>query len=703
MVQGVPRGRKMSRTMDLWQFFLDRRIFQFWLCAAFAGVWVGVLLAALFYFLFYLNDYQFRGTFPPPTVPLCHRPGCTYMSDAFTIAINASASPCHNFFDYVCSKYSDPIPRTLLRLQADMWSTVKAIAYSTNISQERQTPTQKAAAMFRACVRLKRERVNEMQDLKDFMRGVGVEIAVDQDNSDNTLEKVVQLGLEYNIPTLLTVTADESVLWRQKPALLISQNEQDGEWYETRRSLPAAVTFRVYSAFIRAYGAEEYNDEIARTILAAEDIADETRTKALVKEKEQISAYVKIKDIGTYTPTIPSTRWTELIEKYTDGAYKAGDVAAVFVPALCFLDELHGTLKPASLKLLIAWDLLRTLGRDVHSTLALVFPAADTREKYCAAKVSSAMPVVLYAPFLFQAVTDRDIRAATDVLRGVRDAYVDAFERSPWISGSAKETALRKLKAMSFHVGYPEGLENEMGLDTFYEGYPVVGKFFASWIAASKLTQKKKLASPQSFVFRVNEVNAFYARLRNTIVLLAPILRPPVLVSDGPASINFGALGQVVGHEVMHGYDVTGSMIDDQGWQRDWWSGSARDHYVTHALCLRASYRRARHGVEELNDTLDSENLADFSGLIIASRAYRMADSSGETRLPGLPFGPSQLFFLAHCYKWCAAKGIGAASPRYATNMARCNVPLMNMKEFAQAFGCKQGDVMNPKHKCSFW
>ena len=34
---------------------------------------------------------------------------------------------------------------------------------------------------------------------------------------------------------------------------------------------------------------------------------------------------------------------------------------------------------------------------------------------------------------------------------------------------------------------------------------------------------------------------------------------------DGPNSINYGAIGSIVGHEITHGFDSTGHLYDEKG------------------------------------------------------------------------------------------------------------------------------------------
>ena len=56
-------------------------------------------------------------------------------------------------------------------------------------------------------------------------------------------------------------------------------------------------------------------------------------------------------------------------------------------------------------------------------------------------------------------------------------------------------------------------------------------------------------------------MNAGYALLRNQIVFPAGILQTPFFDASRPASMNYGAIGMIIGHEVRSNCDVIVSNI----------------------------------------------------------------------------------------------------------------------------------------------
>ncbi|KAH8035523.1 hypothetical protein HPB51_006279 [Rhipicephalus microplus] len=132
-------------------------------------------------------------------------------------------------------------------------------------------------------------------------------------------------------------------------------------------------------------------------------------------------------------------------------------------------------------------------------------------------------------------------------------------------------------------------------------------------------------------------------------------------------SVNYGAIGTVIGHEMTHGFDNQGKKFDEDGRLRNWWSNSTQKKFDAKSKCFIDQYsavfselaNRTLNGVNTLG-----ENIADNGGLRMAFRTLNEQLKAFETpdvRLPGLEnYTSKHLFFLSTAYVWCGSSRAGA-------------------------------------------
>jgi putative endopeptidase len=66
--------------------------------------------------------------------------------------------------------------------------------------------------------------------------------------------------------------------------------------------------------------------------------------------------------------------------------------------------------------------------------------------------------------------------------------------------------------------------------------------------------------------------DAYNGGLENKIVVATGHLQPPFFNPDADPSVNYGAIGAIIGHEITHGFDDQGRKIDASGKLPDWWT-----------------------------------------------------------------------------------------------------------------------------------
>ena len=108
-------------------------------------------------------------------------------------------------------------------------------------------------------------------------------------------------------------------------------------------------------------------------------------------------------------------------------------------------------------------------------------------------------------------------------------------------------------------------------------------------------------------------VNAYYSPSNNEIVILAGILQPPFYDREAKPVENLGRIGFVIGHEITHAFDTSGSQYDEKGNLRDWWAAADRKRFEELSRRVIDYYNTMEIGGRHVDGELTvTENIADL-------------------------------------------------------------------------------------------
>jgi putative endopeptidase len=322
------------------------------------------------------------------------------------------------------------------------------------------------------------------------------------------------------------------------------------------------------------------------------------------------------------------------------------------------------------------------------------------RWKRCLAATDRDLGDILGKTYVAMAFPPKARARALELVHNLEAALGDKIATLEWMSAETRTAAAAKLAAFDEKIGYPDKWRD-------YSGVAITrGPLFTNRLAAraaESARNMERIGKPverREWRMTPPTVNAFYSPSLNSINFPAGILQPPFFHPDADDPVNYGAIGAVIGHEMSHGFDDRGRQFDGQGNLRDWWTTSDADAYKVQAQRVVEQFDHYT-----VNDTLHvngkltlGENIADLGGLAVAYAAMQKA-LAGKPRLLIDGFTPEQRFFLAYARIWRAMDRPEGLRTRVLTDPHsparwRVNGPLSNLKEFHDAWGCKEGDGM---------
>jgi putative endopeptidase len=274
------------------------------------------------------------------------------------------------------------------------------------------------------------------------------------------------------------------------------------------------------------------------------------------------------------------------------------------------------------------------------------------------------------------------------------------LEKLEWMSAETKQKALAKLATFTPKVGYPSKWRDWSGLQTSR------GSFLDNVLAANAFNnrwQLEKIGKPvdkTEWGMTPQTVNAYYNPLQNEIVFPAAILQPPFFDPKADAPMNYGAIGAVIGHEMIHGYDDQGSRFAANGNFENWWSAADAKGFAerTAKLVKQFDAYEALPGLHVNGNLTLGENIADLGGLATAYDAMHLATAdTPDPKVDGS--SRDQRFFQSFGTAWRSqrtpdnVKVMLASDPHSPPQFRAIGAP-SNLPAFAAAFGCKEGAPM---------
>ena len=322
------------------------------------------------------------------------------------------------------------------------------------------------------------------------------------------------------------------------------------------------------------------------------------------------------------------------------------------------------------------------------------------RWKRCLALADNSLGDALGREYVKVVFTPAAKEKMLGMVANLRAAMRDRIVRAEWMSGETRAQALQKMDAFNQKIGYPDTWRD-------YAEIAVAPGPFVNNVMRVRAAEMKRdyarIGKPidrGQWAMTAPTVNAYYSPPLNEIVFPAGRLQAPFFSVSFDDAANYGGVGAMIGHEMSHGFDDSGRQYDAKGNLRDWWTPEDARRYNERAKVVEDQY-----GAYIAIDTLRvngkltlGENLADIVGVSVAYDALQRA-LRGKPHQPIDGYTPEQRFFLG----WAQARlsvlrpeaaRVQVATDPHSPGRFRVNGPLSNMPEFAQAFGCKEGDPM---------
>jgi putative endopeptidase len=281
------------------------------------------------------------------------------------------------------------------------------------------------------------------------------------------------------------------------------------------------------------------------------------------------------------------------------------------------------------------------------------------------------------------------------MIAAVRNELDRGLETAPWLDDASRPAARQRLAQLSLEIAMTA------------DGMPLDGlgfdrrRFSHNVLLAARALHRDRLAALTAgrgaAVRRAQGTPAMAAQYdprSNKLQLGIGLLQPPLFDPDGDPALQYGALGALVGHELLHGFDLAGA-----AWAGETPSPERVQAFEQHTAPLVTQFNaylalggRPVDGARTL-----AENAADLAGVELAHAALQRLDPAPAAELAG--HAVDQRFYLGWARMWRRNYRDDDLLQRLAhdpqaPSAFRVNGPLSHQPAFAAAFGCQPGQPM---------
>jgi len=495
----------------------------------------------------------------------------------------------------------------------------------------------------------------------------------------------------------------------------------DAPYYTSKKSADSTLkaAYRTYLAKLltlsgtsAAEAARLADDQVRFDSLLAMKTRDRTQQRDIPK-------LINPRSVAVLTRELPNVNLAERLRE----AGVVRDTIVVFAPEnLAHIDSLLGVTSVETLRTRYKLELLRgwaaMLGGDFRaaefdwSGRALrgaqqPLPRWQTSANLLDANIGE-LESQLYTSKYFPASSKA---RAQKLVADLKDALRARVTGLDWMQPSTKAEALQKIDAVRVQIGYPDKWESYQALDIRPDD--LFGNVLRAraWTWQRDIGRVGKEVDPNEWGGTPTTVDAWANPFLVTVTFPAAILQAPFFDAASDDALNYGSIGAVIGHELVHLFDDQGRLFDHTGALRDWWTPADAEAFTARTKVLVDQYN-AFTVLDSLhiNGQLTlGENTADLGGLMAAYDAFkRTAQGKSNQKIDGLT--PDERFFLAFAQNWRRltrdnSLRLLVQTDPHSPPYYRVNGPVSNFEPWYAMFGVRPGDKLYraPETRAKIW
>lgn len=285
-------------------------------------------------------------------------------------------------------------------------------------------------------------------------------------------------------------------------------------------------------------------------------------------------------------------------------------------------------------------------------------------------------------------------------------AYHQILEEADFLSEKTKANAIEKLESIDKRILFPDSWE-KYSYESLTIKSPEEGGTL--WEAMRNISEDgtqrsieeyQKPKDKEKWVMPPQILNCSYDPSTNSIYVFGGFARDGIYNSQMSDEEVYAKVGAVIGHEISHAFDSSGSQFDKDGNMLNWWEDADKQAFLEKNKKLE-EYFNAMHPWEGQNfygSIVTGEACADMAGIkcmLLIAKTKENFDYDA--------------FFKAYADIWSTKDTLARAYVRindvHPMPYLRVNTTLQQYDDFLEFYGIKEGDNMYlaPEDRVNIW
>ncbi|XP_025991660.2 endothelin-converting enzyme homolog isoform X2 [Solenopsis invicta] len=278
--------------------------------------------------------------------------------------------------------------------------------------------------------------------------------------------------------------------------------------------------------------------------------------------------------------------WVNKIKALFDEAYESvNDDLYLNIISPSYIESLISLLDETSNRTIvnyIHWNFISKIIKTTTSEMTKLYNAwhkfsaglpwwTKNRERSDICKEPEEINTIIMYEYVRRYFSDDKLRAASNMIKDIKEAEADLIKKSDWMDEKAKNFALEKVKYLKGLIGHPNWYKNTTIFQEYFKDLIIGSSYYENTIRYDRYVKLKGLrklsnrnneiqffeeTDPDGYL-NSTDVNAYFRYELNTLFITTADFQSPWYAAGRPRSVNFGTLGFLIAHETNHGFDDT--------------------------------------------------------------------------------------------------------------------------------------------------